>query len=421
MMARAATKPKPEAETPAQDARKPATRVRAGALHAALKDVLGVVQAKNTIPILSHVRLAAGDGRIELMATDLDLWAIRDLASEVPEAGERPFSVTLPAKPLADVLGEFDPDATVRIEAGEAGESRATVSAARARFRLLAMASDEFPTLPDFAVAHSFELPCAALADSFAAVEHAVSTEETRYYLNGIYLHAWQEPGRAQQLRLAATDGQRLARLALDPPDGAASFPSAIVSRRTVALLDRLLTSAVKSAPEGGTPPAVLVESAEHDHLIRWALPASDGGEIEVLAKTIDGTFPDYTRVIPTANEHEAVIERVALAEAIRRVSVLAPKESRCVKAEFAEDRLTLSVTSAELGEAREELSCAYAGPEIAIGFNGAFWLQALAALADDEVAMRLHDPGAPTLLVARPSDGEDPRLVQVLMPMRVA
>jgi DNA polymerase-3 subunit beta len=444
------TKPKPETEVPPGgetkpvDQRKRAVRVRASVLRQALKDVDGAVASRGEIPILSHVLFQANDGRIALIGTDLDVWAERDCATDDrdgPASAEwvksiRGFTVALPAKALGDILGEFDGDAmvTISLETG-ANEheladcdwkGRATIAAGRATFRLNCLAAADFPLPKGFGAIASFDVPCTALADAFARVEHAMGTEPTRFYLNGILLHTHQAEGAALDLRFAATDGSRLARLRIEPPEGAAAWPAVIVPSKTVQLLDKLLVAAAKAEEKDKPAPSVFVEAADDSSgaLMRFSLPASGGGEITVTAKSIDGTFPDYQRVIPGDLPRSAVINRSALAEAIKRVGVLASDKTRAVKAIFGEDRLELVVTTPELGEAREELACTYTGPEVTIGFNGQYWRDALAALACDEIGMGWGDDPEPLVgpvLVRGAGDGVDrDALVQVLMPMRV-
>lgn len=453
-MAEAPAKPKPakvKVKAPATppDRRRRATRVQAATLRAALKDVAGIVETANTIPILGHVLVEVGSGLITLTASDLDIWASRELPSndrDGPASAEwisaiRGFAVTLPASALAAILAEFDAAAMVTLEQSEDG-SRVAVSAGRAQFRLACLPGADFPLPPSFAPAGSFELPCSVLADGFAAVEHAISTEETRYYLNGIFLHPHE-----LDLRMATTDGHRMARLTLDGPAGAASFPPVIIARKTVALLSRLLGGAGKlddgngngdrggSGGEGsggkGAPAQVLVEANQEGTRLRFGLRAGDG-EIAVVAKMIDGSFPDYHRVIPSAPEHCAVIDRAALSAAIKRVAVLTSRSSRCIGAAFTQDCLRLSVVNFDFGEGSEEVPCSYTGPELTIGFNAGYWRQALAALdysgASDEVAMLFSDARAPMLLraggaadgAADGAGGELGRLIQVLMPMRL-
>ena len=434
-------------------------RVRAGTLLAGLKDVAGAIEGRNTIPILGNVLFAvsASASAIELTGTDLDLWVVRELACEKAEANERWFTLTLPAKPLLAVIGELDADAMVTISAptpasagAGLGEGRATISAGRSRFKLPVLPAEDFPLPPPIEVAASLELPCTQLADAFAAVEHAISTEETRYFLNGIYIHA-EESDRS--LRLATTDGHRLARLTVPDLEGASAWPAMIVARKTIGLLDRLLAGAAKTTEGKETTPAQVAidaalrqaqgERASEVHMVRFLMDAADGGSIEILAKTIDGSFPDYTRVIPSEVERTALVDRASLSAAVKRVAVLAEVKSRVVKAEFANDpgsgsgagMLTLTVSSAEWGEASEEVPCSYSGApgdeeggRFTIGFDAKYWRDALGALACDTVAMGMSDASGPVRIRAvqgdpRPGSGssdECDRLVQVLMPWRV-
>lgn len=419
----------PEGRTSAEPTRQKRTRLRAGTLRAALKDVAGVVDGRNTIPILDCVALSVGGqseglGVIQLTASDLDIWVTRTVASDdsgQPDsrewrAGSAPFACAVSARALTAALAEIDGDAMVGIELVE---SRLEIRAGRARFRLPSLPLDDFPMPPPVhETITSWSMPCTRLADTFAAVEHAISSDETRYYLNGIYLHP-----EALELRAVATDGHRLARLALDVPDGAASLPPVIVARKTVVLLDRLLASAAKGAGEGA-PPHVEVTAECSGRRLRFELPAGDagesGGELTIVAKTIDGTFPDYTRVIPDSPPHRFTIDRGVLAEAVKRVSALADGKTRIVRAELAADRLTLSASSPDLGDASEELPCAYAGPDIAIGFDARYWRDALAAIASDLVAMRFTDAQAPVRIAGWVDGEEVGGLVQVLMPVRV-
>jgi len=412
-----------------KDARSPKTRVRASVLRSALDDVMGVVESRNTIPILDFVLLRAEDERITLTATDLDCWAIRDCASDDrdgPDSREwmdscRGFAVALPAKPLKAVLSGFDGDAMVTIEAPDEVNAkwagRVTIRAGRARFKLNTLPVADMPlAAPIEDAGFSFTLPCSRLADTFAAVEHAISSEETRYYLNGIYVHPAD-----RDLRFAATDGHRLARWSLDAPDGGASFPAVIVARKTVGILDKLLASAVKVADKDSSPPEVSVEASSSGSRLRFVMPASDGAEIELIAKAIDGQYPDYTRVIPHEPPHRAAIVRSDLAEAVKRVAVIASDKTMTIKASFAEDLLTLSVVSAEIGEGSEDVPCEYAGPAITFGFNSKYWRDALAALPSDKVAMRFDaDTAAPVRISGWDDSGEIGSLLQVLMPVRV-
>lgn len=424
------------------DPRKQATRVQAGVLKAALADVIGAIEARNTIPVLAHVLIEARDGTLRLCGTNLDQWAARDLASNDRDGAAsadwvqsiRAFATTVAAKPLAAILGEIEGEAMVTLELVD---QRLHISAGRARFKLATLPVTDFPTPAPMAAEHAFELPCSALADAFAKVEMAISTEETRYYLNGIFIHVAQEAGEPQWLVLATTDGHRLARLRLTVPDGAASWPDTILPREAVALLDKLLKAAGKSASKGGeekdkgasssgavggqgAPPQVLVEASAGGTSLRFSMPAADGGEIELQTKAIDGTFPDYTRVIPTAPEQSLVVRRDALAAAVKRVGVLASDKTRVVKAEISTDLIELVVITPDLGEAREEVPCSYEGPAMTLGLNGQYLGEALASAASDEVSLGFTDHIAPTLLRRTGENVDRDALVQVIMPVRV-
>lgn len=406
-----------------QDPRSPAVRVQAGVLAQALKDVDELVEAKATVPIVSHVLFAAGDGAIHLTGTDLDATITRDCETNDRDgpgskdwlAKIRPFTVALPAKPLARLLASFDSEGMVTITAGD-GE--ATIACGRSRFRLRCLPHGDFPLPPAFPAEASFEMTCSALDAGLAAVKHAMSSEEARYYLNGVFLHH-AGPG----LRLAATDGHRLARYDLGAPDGAASFPAAIVPRKVIGLLDKLLAEAVKGEKPDSSPSTVLVEAGPGGTRLRFTLPAVGGGELSVDTKTIDGSFPDYERVIPGDTPHRLQLDRDALDEAVRRVLLIAAEKGRAVKLDLAErgDAATVSLASPDLGDGRDELPANWQGPAFATGFNGRYWREALAALAGDQLVMRFpDDQGGLAVIEAAAADGETSALLQVLMPMRV-
>lgn len=418
---------------PGADPRRQATRVRAGALAGALKDVRDVAGGgKDDAPILGDVVLEVADGTIRLTTTNTVVWAGRELASDDRDGpavggsgsadwlkGIRPFACAVPVKALSDIVGSFDADAMVTLELGD----RLEVKAGRSRFRLATLPAEDMPRAAPLVVAHSFAMPASRLADSLHAVAHAISSEATRYYLCGVFIHAAADAdGRELALRMAATDGHRLARLKQDAPDGAAAWPDMIVPAFVVKQLARWLAAAAKTA-EGDSGAEVEVIVNDPPTLIRFEKPAPDDGRLWIVAKLIDGTFPEYARVIPPAGAAtRAVLGRGALIEAIRRLSLIAPDQSRCVKAEFGEGTATLSIANAGIGEGGEELPCALTGPPVTIGFNGTYWREALAALAGDEVAIFLNGPGDPALLVDADAADEGPagRFVQVLMPMKV-
>ncbi|MCW1985353.1 UNVERIFIED_ORG: DNA polymerase-3 subunit beta [Sphingomonas sp. R1F5B] len=400
---------------------KKATRIKAGTLVAVLDDVADLVPTKNTIPILNHVLIEAGHERLAVTATDLDAEARRSCTTDDrdgPNSAEWlasvvPFAAVVPAAPLHKLAKEFDKDAMVTLALDE-DANRLTVSAGRARFKLATLPPADFPrwTGSRSDADADFSLPCGVLADALAQTGFAVSTEETRYYINGVYIHP-----EGLDLRFAATDGARLSRVRMDGPDGAASMPPLILPRQVIKPLDKLLGHAMKAVGEEGMPAAAEIEVGGEGKWIAFDIDMGDAGRVTLSTKGIDGTFPDYARVIPSDPPLRAIVKREELAEAIKRVLAIAGK-GRLVKVDLAHDLMTLTVTAADAGhQASEEVPCVYDGEALTLGLNGAYWREALGAIGADEVAMRLTDTSAPIRIEAHASDDEEGRLVQVVMP----
>lgn len=407
------------ANEPVKDARSMAVRVHASALQAALDQLGAVIEAKVTVPILSHVVLTAGDGVIQLVGTDLDIHAtvsiVSDNSSDERKAW-RGFSCAVQAAALRGIAGEIDADGTMVLTLDAAGFGPGlTVSAGRARWTLGTLPLEDFPGFPAFTPVGAFEIPASQLLDAHAAVKFAISNEETRYYLNGIFMHPHD-----LALKFAATDGHRLSVLAIDGPDGAASFAEVIVPKKTVKLLDKLLAAKAKIDIDAkGSVEPVVVEHATDK--LRFLV-----GDAEIISKVIDGQFPDYTRVIPldAAVTASLLIDRRALMAAIRRVRVLASKESSAVKCSIFAEHVVLEVKSPETGSAIEEVPAMATGIEdgAVLGFNHKYWIDALGAIGSDEVLMRFAAGNAGGPVRIEPWVDGAPRegFVQVLMPVVV-
>ena len=364
-----------------------------------LGHVHSVVERRNTIPILSNVLIEAEeDGGLRLMATDLDLQINETVDADVGEPG----ATTVPAHTLFDIVRKMPEGSQVELIAAE---GRMQVNAGRARFTLSTLPRDDFPVIAEGDLPTGFELPAATLRQIIDKTRFAISTEETRYYLNGIYLHVSDgEPlgGGVNQpvLKAAATDGHRLARVTVPRPDGAAGMPGVIIPRKCVAELRKLLDEL------DGTVQVSLSESK-----IRFGL-----GNAVLTSKLIDGTFPDYTRVIPTANDKLLKLDPRSLEEGVDRVSTIASERTRAVKLSLDRDRVTLSVTSPENGTASEEVSADYGADGIEIGFNARYLLDILGQIEGDVMEVHLADAAAPTLL----RENDKAPALYVLMPMRV-
>jgi DNA polymerase-3 subunit beta len=269
------------------------------------------------------------------------------------------------------------------------------LSAGRSRFHLSTLPRDDFPVISEGELPTKFELPAATLRQIIDKTRFAISSEETRYYLMGIFLHVADD-----QLKAAATDGHRLARVVLPKPDGADGMPDVIVPRKCVAELRKLLEEV-----EG------TVEISLSPTKIRFGL-----GSAVLTSKLIDGTFPDYNRVIPTANDKLLKLDPKTFASGVDRVSTIASEKTRAVKMSVDRDKVTLSVTSPESGTATEELPADYGSDTLEIGFNARYLLDILGEIEGDTVEVHLADAAAPTLL----RENDKSNALYVLMPMRV-
>jgi DNA polymerase-3 subunit beta len=367
--------------------------VERAALLRSLGHVHRVVERRNTIPILSNVLLRAEDG-LRLKATDLDIEVTETVPADVSEAG----STTVPAHVIYDIVRKLPEGAQVSLEtSGDSGQMQ--IRSGRSRFMLQALPESDFPDLAAGEMPHRFDLPAADLKRLIEKTQFAISTEETRYYLNGIFLHTI-ESGGSLMLRAVATDGHRLARVEMPAPEGSQGMPGVIVPRKAVAEILKLI--------EDG-------EEAIRLELSSAKVRLTFGGVV-LTSKLIDGTFPDYQRVIPSGNDKNLVVERAEFAKAVDRVSTISSERGRAVKLAIAEGRLTLSVNNPDSGSATEEIEVDYGSDPIDIGFNARYLLDITGQLDGDTALFRLADPGSPTLI----QDRDGAPALYVLMPMRV-
>jgi DNA polymerase-3 subunit beta len=354
-----------------------------------LGHVQSVVERRNTIPILSNVLIEANEeGGLRFMATDLDLQINETVEANVTQPG----ATTVSAHTLFDIARKLPEGAQVELSA--AGGKMA-VNAGRARFNLATLPRDDFPVIAEGELPHAFELPASTLRQIIDKTRFAISTEETRYYLNGIFFHVTDG-----ELKAAATDGHRLARVTVPRPDGAQSMPDVIIPRKCVAELRKLLDELDGS-----------VQISLSESKVRFGL-----GNAILTSKLIDGTFPDYTRVIPTANDKLLRIDPRSFEEGVDRVATIASEKTRAVKMALDRDRVTLSVTSPENGTAAEELAGDYGADSFEIGFNARYLLDILHQIEGDTVEVHLADAAAPTLM----RENDKAAALYVLMPMRV-
>ncbi|TBW38801.1 DNA polymerase III subunit beta [Siculibacillus lacustris] len=365
-------------------------------LHPALAAVSRIVEARNTVPILSNVALEATGERLTIHGTDLDIEARARIEASI----DSPGALTISAARFKDIVGKLG-DGPIRIESDESA-GLLKISAARSKFSLATLPIADFPDLTTGELPHHFGLAGDLLAAAFEACTFAISTEETRYYLNGVYVHAAE--GR---LVFVSTDGHRLSKWTTEAPEGCDGMPGVIVPRKTVAEIARLAK---------GNPNRVAI--ALSDSKIQVTL-----GDTVLVSKLIDGTFPDYGRVIPRDYPSAVEIDRSAFSAAADRVLTISSERGRAIRCDVDPGRpeMILDVANPDAGTATETVSLGdtVGDTPVVVGVNGRYLVDALASIGGDAVRVAFADAGSPILLT--PTD--DPaglRRTIVIMPMRV-
>jgi len=359
-----------------------------------LSHVHRVVERRNTIPILFNVLVRAETAKLAFKATDLDLEVIETIAADVGPPGV----TTVPAHMFYEIVRKLPEGAQVVLEA-PGDRAVMTIRAGRSRFSLQTLPESDFPDLAAGDLTHRFTVGATDLKRLIDKTQFAISTEETRYYLNGIYLHTVGS-GHSLMLRAVATDGHRLAQFELAAPAGAEGMPGVIVPRKTVGEVQRLIDS---------SDAEIAVELSQTK--VRFTL-----GSVVLTSKLIDGTFPDYSRVIPAGNDKRLEVDKHEFEQAVDRVSTVASERGRAVKLALSAGKLVLSVTNPDSGSATEELEVGYDAEPLDIGFNSRYLLDIAAQLDGDTAVLKLADPGSPTLIADKEAKGA----LYVLMPMRV-
>ena len=368
--------------------------VERGVLLKAVAQAQSVVERRNTIPILANVLIEAEGSDVTFRATDLDIEVVDKAAAMVERAG----ATTVSATTLHEIVRKL-PDGAQVVLTADSASGRLSVEAGRSNFSLATLPKEDFPVMATSDYASNFAAPAGVLRRLFDKSKFAISTEETRYYLNGVYMHTSDSDGQ-KVLRCVATDGHRLARIDAELPSGAEEMPGVIVPRKTVGELRKLLE-------DDDTQIAVSVSETK----VRFATPA-----ITLTSKVIDGTFPDYTRVIPAGNTRKLEVDASDFAQAVDRVATVSSERSRAVKLQLDEDRLILSVNAPDSGAAEEEWAVAYADERLEIGFNAKYLLEIASQVDRENAVFMFNSSGDPTLM----REGNDESAVYVVMPMRV-
>ena len=368
------------------------------ALLKALAHVQSVVEKRNTIPILANVMIRVADGKLALTATDMEIAIVED----VPASTSRNGAATAPAATLYEIVRKLPETAEIELD-HPGGDAQLALRAGRYATSLVVLPVEDFPSMTAGALPHRFNLSAQQLRGLIDRTRFAISTEETRYYLNGIYLHAADSDG-TKVLRAVATDGHRLARVEEPLPEGAGGIPGVIIPRKTVAELRKLLDEVTGN-----------VEVALSDTRIQFHVDA-----VRLTSKLIDGTFPEYERVIPRGNDKILRVNKKEFADAVARVAAISAERSRPVKLAVSHDLLVLSAASPDLGTATEELDegrVSYDSGPLEIGFQ-ARYLNDITDQVEDrgQVEFCFADGSAPTVV----RDAADASALYVLMPMRV-
>jgi len=363
------------------------------ALLRSLNHVQSVVERRNTIPILSNVLMKAEDGVLSLASTDMDMEINESVAAQVSTSG----ATTAPAHTFHEIVRKLPDNSQVEVEMNAEG-TQMSVRAGRSDFKLSCLPVNDFPEITTAELPTNFSIPAADLRALIDRTKFAMSTEETRYYLNGIYVHEADQEG-VKVLRAVATDGHRLARFEMPLPDGASGMPGVIVPRKCVGELRKLIDEA-----------ADLIEISLSEGKIRFAFD-----HVILTSKLIDGTFPDYQRVIPEGNDKVVEVDPKIFTSAIDRVSTISDGKSRALKISLNGKQMTLSASSPEAGSATEEIEV-NGDSDMEIGFNAKYLLDITSNIEGEGCRLTLADSASPAII----QDNGDPSALYVLMPLRV-
>ncbi|MEO1705132.1 MAG: DNA polymerase III subunit beta [Pseudomonadota bacterium] len=368
--------------------------IERGTLLKAVSQAQSVVERRNTIPILANVLIEADGSSVSFRATDLDIEVVDKAEARVERSG----ATTVSAVTLHEIVRKL-PDGALVSLTDDGTRGRLTVEAGRSHFNLATLPKEDFPVMTSSEYTTNFTCPAPTLRRLFDKSKFAISTEETRYYLNGVYMHVAEgDSGRA--LRCVATDGHRLARIDAELPTEAEAMPGVIVPRKTVGELRKLLDD-----------DEAVIDVSVSETKVRFSTD-----KVTLTSKVIDGTFPDYMRVIPTSNTRKLEVDAGEFAQAVDRVATVSSERSRAVKLQLDEDRLVLSVNAPDSGAAEEELGVAYGDEKLEIGFNAKYLLEIASQVDRENAVFLFNSAGDPTLM----REGNDQSAVYVVMPMRV-
>ncbi len=355
----------------------------------ALSRIQSVVEKRNTIPILANVKIEAANNAVTLTVTDMDLVATQQIEAAVNTEG----SLTVPALTLYDIIRKLPEGAQINLNADTAS-SRLIVKSGSSKFTLSYLPSEDFPVIAEGDLTHSFEMDVKTFVRLVEKTKFAMSNEETRYYLNGVYFHVMNG-----NLRAVATDGHRLASIEIPSPEGAQGMPGVIIPRKAVNELAKLL--------EGQDKVTISVSESK----IKFT-----GNKIELLSKVVDGTFPDYQRVIPENNKKFLTTNTQAMKDAVDRVSTISVDKTKAIKITVSQNNINLYTQGVEGSSGNEDVPANYGADTLELGFNSRYVIEMLQQIENTEVQFALDTPNAPALI----TDPSDSSAVYIIMPMRV-
>ena len=363
----------------------------------ALSHIHGIVEVRHTLPILSNIILEAKDDKLILSSTNLDIYCSDKIKAEVLQSGE----VSVSAVTFFEIIKRLPSGSEVLMIMKE-GENEIRLTCGRSKFNLSTLKTDDFPIISDSDLSTNFVLSADELIRIIDKTKFAVSNEETRYYLNGIFLHK-AERNSIQFLRAVATDGHRLAQYDIPLTQGAEDITGIIIPKKTIYELRKVLDDANGD-----------VSVSLNENKIKFSF-----NDLKVVSKVIDGTFPDYTKVIPQKNDKNFKTNNGDLKTAIDRVSAVAANEeskSKAIKFCIENNSLSLSVESQSKGSANEMIDVNYSGDKVDIGFNSKYIIDICNEVDGDEISISLSDSISPAIIL----DKTDENLFFVLMPMRI-
>ena len=356
-----------------------------------LGHIYSVVERRNTIPILSNVLIETNSSKISLTATDMDMDIVEVTGCIVSKQGK----ATLSAHTLYDIVRKVPDGGEIKIELLDLNVE---VSAGKSKFILPTLPVDDYPVMTEIEKGNEFSLQSVDLLNLIDNTKFAISSEETRYYLNGIFLHVPED--NKNKLRAVATDGHRLAQAEIPIPEGAESIPGIIIPRKAVGEIRKLAEGTEEKVK-------IIVSNTK----VKFIFPNSI-----LTTKLIDGSFPDYQRVIPKENLNKLVVANADFSKAVDRVSTVSMEKSRAIKLSLNKNLLSLNVNSHDLGNAFEELEIDYNSQNLDIGFNSKYLLDISSQIQGKDIEILLSDSASPALITDPDQDG----VIFVLMPMRV-